>query len=71
MLQQTNIHTMNIAFIRLTLTLRANKEFIRGRKHHTFAFFSQIFFIQPLVRFVFGKIFAKDIANRSRLQQLP
>ena len=30
-----------------------------------FAFFSQIFFIQPLVRFVFGKIFAKDIAARS------
>lgn len=29
-----------------------------------FAFFSQIFFIQPLVRWVFGKIFAKDIAAR-------
>lgn len=29
-----------------------------------FAFFSQIFFIQPLVRWVFGKIFAKDIASR-------
>lgn len=30
-----------------------------------FAFFSQIFFIQPVVRFLFGKIFAKDIAARS------
>ncbi|MBQ8133796.1 MAG: hypothetical protein IJ192_05270 [Clostridia bacterium] len=30
-----------------------------------FAFFSQIFFIQPLVRWVFGKIFAKDIASRN------
>ena len=30
-----------------------------------FAFFSQIFFIQPLVRWIFGKIFAKDIAARS------
>lgn len=29
-----------------------------------FAFFSQIFFIQPVVRWVFGKIFAKDIAAR-------
>ncbi|MCI5699682.1 MAG: hypothetical protein MR308_04720 [Lachnospiraceae bacterium] len=27
-----------------------------------FAFFSQIFFIQPFVRWVFGKLFAKDIA---------
>lgn len=32
-----------------------------------FAFFSQIFFIQPLVRWVFGKLFARDIA--ARLQQ--
>ena len=31
----------------------------------SFAFFSQIFFIQPLVRWVFGKIFAKDIASRN------
>ena len=30
-----------------------------------FAFFSQIFFIQPFVRWVFGKIFAKDIAVRN------
>ena len=30
-----------------------------------FAFFSQIFFIQPLVRWAFGKIFAKDIAARN------
>lgn len=30
-----------------------------------FAFFSQIFFIQPLVRWVFGKIFAKDLASRN------
>lgn len=29
-----------------------------------FAFFSQVFFIQPFVRFLFGKIFAKDIAAR-------
>jgi hypothetical protein len=31
-----------------------------------FAFFSQIFFIQPLVRMVFGKLFAKDIKARSQ-----
>jgi len=31
-----------------------------------FAFFSQIFFIQPLVRFLFGKLFAKDIAARNQ-----
>jgi hypothetical protein len=30
-----------------------------------FAFFSQIFFIQPLVRVVFRKLFAKDIAARN------
>jgi hypothetical protein len=30
-----------------------------------FAFFSQIFFIQPLVRVVFRALFAKDIAARS------
>ena len=29
-----------------------------------FAFFSQLFFIQPFVRFAFKKIFAKDIAAR-------
>ena len=29
-----------------------------------FAFFTQIFFIQPVVRFVFGKLFAKDIKAR-------
>ena len=29
-----------------------------------FAFFSQVFFIQPFVRFLFGKLFAKDIAQR-------
>ena len=29
-----------------------------------FAFFSQVFFIQPFVRFLFGKLFAKDIAAR-------
>ena len=29
-----------------------------------FAFFSQIFFIQPIVRWIFGKLFAKDIAAR-------
>ena len=30
-----------------------------------FAFFSQIFFIQPFVRWTFGKLFAKDIAARN------
>lgn len=35
-----------------------------------FAFFSQIFFIQPFVRWVFGKLFAKDIAARNS-QELP
>ena len=30
-----------------------------------FAFFSQIFFIQPVVRFLFRRIFAKDIAARN------
>ena len=30
--------------------------------HFPFAFFSQIFFIQPFVRWAFKKIFAKDIA---------
>ena len=31
-----------------------------------FAFFSQIFFIQPFVRWAFGKLFAKDIAARNK-----
>lgn len=31
-----------------------------------FAFFSQVFFIQPFVRFLFGKMFAKDIAARKQ-----
>lgn len=31
-----------------------------------FAFFSQLFFIQPLVRTIFKFLFKKDIANRSR-----
>ena len=30
-----------------------------------FAFFSQVFFIQPVVRFLFGKIFARDIKARN------
>ena len=30
-----------------------------------FAFFTQLFFIQPLVRTVFKVLFAKDIKNRS------
>ena len=34
-----------------------------------FAFFSQIFFIQPFVRWAFGKIFAKDIAARNSQEQ--
>ena len=32
----------------------------------SFAFFSQIFFIQPFVRWAFGKLFAKDIAARNK-----
>ncbi|MCR5097683.1 MAG: hypothetical protein K6B14_01905, partial [Lachnospiraceae bacterium] len=31
-----------------------------------FAFFSQVFFIQPFVRWAFGKLFAKDIAARNK-----
>ena len=34
-----------------------------------FAFFTQLFFIQPLIRTVFKVIFAKDIAARGNLQQ--
>ncbi len=34
-----------------------------------FAFFSQIFFIQPFVRWAFAKIFAKDIASRNSQDQ--
>ena len=34
-----------------------------------FAFFSQVFFIQPLVRFMFGKLFAKDIAARNEQKE--
>ena len=30
------------------------------------AFFSQVFFIQPFVRWAFGKLFAKDIAARNK-----
>ena len=33
-------------------------------------YFSQIFFIQPIVRWVFGKLFAKDIATRNS-QEFP
>lgn len=33
-----------------------------------FAFFSQVFFIQPIVRWLFGKIFAKDIAARNSVE---
>lgn len=35
-----------------------------------FAFFSQLFFIQPFVRFLFGKLFAKDIAARNKQTDL-
>ena len=35
-----------------------------------FAFFSQIFFSQPIVRWLFGKLFAKDIAARNS-QEFP
>lgn len=31
-----------------------------------FAFFSQVFFMQPFVRRLFGKLFAKDIAARNQ-----
>ena len=31
-----------------------------------FAFFSQVFFIQPFVRWAFGKLFARDIASRNQ-----
>jgi hypothetical protein len=33
-----------------------------------FAFFSQVFFIQPIVRILFGKLFAKDIKARNEQQ---
>ncbi|MCD8391367.1 MAG: hypothetical protein LUD03_05970 [Firmicutes bacterium] len=33
-----------------------------------FAFFSQLFFIQPLIRTVFKTLFKKDIANRAKAQ---
>ncbi len=38
-----------------------------------FAFFSQVFFIQPFVRWAFGKLFAKDIKarNTGREQERP
>ena len=38
-----------------------------------FAFFSQVFFIQPIVRWAFGKLFAKDIAarNKNALEERP
>jgi hypothetical protein len=35
-----------------------------------FAFFSQIFFIQPIVRALFGKLFAKDIQARNQQEQI-
>lgn len=35
-----------------------------------FAFFSQIFFIQPFVRWVFGKMFAKEIANCKIVEEI-
>ena len=34
-----------------------------------FAFFSQVFFIQPAVRLLFGKLFAKDIASRNSAKE--
>lgn len=34
-----------------------------------FAFFSQIFFIQPFVRWTFQKLFAKDIATRNSQEE--
>lgn len=34
-----------------------------------FAFFSQVFFIQPVVRFLFGKLFAKDIKARNQQKE--
>lgn len=35
-----------------------------------FAFFSQIFFIQPVVRWLFRKLFAKDIAKHSQSMEI-
>lgn len=35
-----------------------------------FAFFTQMFFIQPLIRTLFKKLFAKDIAARAEEQQM-
>ncbi|MBQ9679672.1 MAG: hypothetical protein IJV48_03190 [Ruminococcus sp.] len=34
-----------------------------------FAFFSQVFFIQPIVRWLFRKLFAKDIQKRNQAQE--
>ena len=34
-----------------------------------FAFFTQLFFIQPLIRTLFKLIFAKDIKNRNKVQE--
>ena len=34
-----------------------------------FAFFSQIFFIQPVVRLLFRRLFAKDIAKNMQAKQ--
>lgn len=36
-----------------------------------FAFFTQLFFIQPLVRTVFKTVFRKDIESRSQSQAVP
>lgn len=36
-----------------------------------FAFFSQIFFIQPIVRMIFGRLFAKEIAKRAAEHEEP
>jgi hypothetical protein len=35
-----------------------------------FAFFSQIFFIQPIVRMIFAKLFAKDIEARGAQEEI-
>jgi hypothetical protein len=35
-----------------------------------FAFFSQIFFIQPIVRIIFAKLFAKDIEARGAQEEI-
>jgi len=34
-----------------------------------FAFFSQLFFIQPFVRFLFGRLFKKSLSKQAQMQE--